>query len=731
MKKVSIIVPVYNTSEFLDDCISSIINQTYQELEILVVNDGSDESSSEKCKEIQDKDSRIKYFSLAQKSGVGAARNYGIKKSTGEYIYFLDSDDYLAEDGIEILVNSIKGRDIISGKMKKTNLSRSEVLEKDLNEDENELGYIPSLQGSESVNLDISDAYVYQKKRGEVFRNGSIIHRLIAKKFVEKYDLKFSEEITNYSDFSLIIPILVHNEEIPYQSSSVYFKRRRNDPISNPSISQLPIEQRISDFLTSYLILREKYQSDDVATAYLDNHLLEIYRKQIVTAFKNPENIDYLFDQLKKCIIKVDSKRIKSNGIILRREVNALKIGDIDKYKSISKNHHRLRYLKQAIRSRQKLYLYLYRTIFMRQPIKENLVVFESFLGKNYSDNPKHIYEYMVKNNYNCEYVWIFNETDKEIPGNAKQVKRSSLKYYYYLARAKYWVSNSRMPKQLNKREGNIYLQTWHGTPLKKLVFDMKDVHSANPNYKRDFYIQSRRWDYLVSPNKYSSEVFKSAFKYEEKLLEFGYPRNDILYTQNNASRIQELKKKLKIPANKKVILYAPTWRDNEYFGAGKYKFTLKLDLEKMNQQLGDEYVVVLRMHYFIANQLDISEFENFAYDLSKYDDIAELYLISDILITDYSSVFFDYANLKRPILFFTYDLELYQDTLRGFYFDIEKEAPGPLLKTTNQVIDSIHNVDELNVDYKERYQRFYDKFCSWDDGHASEKVVKKVFNKN
>src|SRR5699024_1567020 len=190
----------------------------------------------------------------------------------------------------------------------------------------------------------------------------------------------------------------------------------------------------------------------------------------------------------------------------------------------------------------------------------------------------------------------------------------------------------------------------------KKLVFDMDDIYSADPNYKRNFYEQSRRWDYLSSPNGYSSDIFKRSFLFDKEMLEFGYPRNDILYTRNNAKDIKKLKKKMNIPHDKKVILYAPTWRDDDFIARGKYNFSLKLDLQDMQKRLGDEYIVILRMHYFIANALDIEPFKGFAYDFSTYDDIAELYLISDILITDYSSVFFDYANLKRPILFFTYD---------------------------------------------------------------------------
>ena len=147
-----------------------------------------------------------------------------------------------------------------------------------------------------------------------------------------------------------------------------------------------------------------------------------------------------------------------------------------------------------------------------------------------------------------------------------------------------------------------------------------------------------------------------------------------------------------------------------------------------MKEELGKEYVILLRTHYFIADALDVTGLEDFAYNLSKYDDISELYLISDILITDYSSVFFDYANLKRPMLFFTYDLEKYRDVLRGFYIDIEEELPGPLLYTSEEIIDSIKNIDKITKKYSERYEQFYEKFCGLEEGNASEKVARAVF---
>src|SRR5699024_9894168 len=285
-------------------------------------------------------------------------------------------------------------------------------------------------------------------------------------------------------------------------------------------------------------------------------------------------------------------------------------------------------------------------------------------------------------------------------------------------------VVNARLPLFYQKRDDVKYLQTWHGTPLKRLGGDIEEVHMPGTNtekYKINFYNESRKWDYLVSPNAYSSQILSRAFWFDQTLLEYGYPRNDILYTKDNPQDIADLKQKF--------ILSCPTWRDDEYYSKGNYSFELKLNLDQMQKELGDEYVIILRMHYQIASEIDISGYEGFVYDYSLYSDIGELYLVSNLLITDYSSVFFDYANLKRLILFYTYDLEKYSSQLRGFYLDMNTELPGPLLHSTDEIISNIKDIDELNQTYQKRYEAFYQRFCEWEDGKASQQTIETVFN--
>lgn len=376
--------------------------------------------------------------------------------------------------------------------------------------------------------------------------------------------------------------------------------------------------------------------------------------------------------------------------------------------------------------------LLLYR-LFQKLPIQKNLVLFESFLGRGYSDNPKALYQTLKRQRPELTLVWIFaKEPTADVKASCPNwVLRNSPKYYYYMARARYWIFNTRQPLSLKKRRATTYLQTWHGTPLKRLGLDMEEVHMAGTTteqYKKNFYQQAQEWDYLLSPNTYSSEIFKRAFGFSGTLLESGYPRNDLLYAPDRNQQAETIKRKLDVPPNKKVILYAPTWRDDEFVTKGQYRFNLQLDLQQMQERLGQDYIVLLRMHYLIAEHLDLDAYAGFAYDVSSYGDIAELYLISDLLITDYSSVFFDFAHLNRPMLFFTYDLEKYASVLRGFYFDFEAVVPGPLLTESNQVIDYIEDIETQSKQYADKYKVFQEQFCGLDDGKASQRVIETLF---
>jgi len=373
----------------------------------------------------------------------------------------------------------------------------------------------------------------------------------------------------------------------------------------------------------------------------------------------------------------------------------------------------------------------LYRIMSYVLPVKSNVIVFEAYTGRNYSGNVRAIYENMVKKGLDNKYklVWSMQNPEVIIPGNVTIVKRTRLKYLYYMAVAKVWISDSRMPLWLRKRKKCKFIQTWHGTPLKQLALDMKQVNMAESGgldkFRASYKKNSVMWDYLISQNSFSTAIFRSCFAYDKDILEIGYPRNDVLISSNKEADIIELKKKYDLPLDKRIILYAPTWRDDQYYGKDSYKFNTPMEFDKMRDCLGEKYCLIVKLHHLISDSVDWKAYEGFIYDCNGCQDIAELFLISDMLITDYSSVMFDYSILKRPIIFFTYDLEHYKNNLHDFYFDFLGTAPGPVVETTKDLIEAIDCYDADS--WKELYDAFNRTYNHADCGNASDMVVELI----
>ena len=287
------------------------------------------------------------------------------------------------------------------------------------------------------------------------------------------------------------------------------------------------------------------------------------------------------------------------------------------------------------------------------------------------------------------------------------------------MATSKYFVNNVNFMESFKKRKKQVEVQTMHGTPLKTLGLDVPG-ELPTEEARQKFIKKCSRWDYLVVQSSKAESITSSCYAFKKEFLKTGYPRNDVLFAKNNEKDITDIKKKLGISPEKKVIMYAPTWRVRN-------QFNMKIDIQELKKQIQDDYVLMLRIHPFAVKGLKEDLLDEFVINVSNYPSVEELYLASDIVITDYSSVMFDYAILNRPMLFFTYDLEDYRDTLRGFNFDFVAEAPGPLLKTSDEVIQSIVNIDKVAQEHDEALQKFRKKFCEYEKGTASEQIFQRV----
>ncbi|XVQ12242.1 bifunctional glycosyltransferase/CDP-glycerol:glycerophosphate glycerophosphotransferase [Spirillospora sp. CA-255316] len=374
---------------------------------------------------------------------------------------------------------------------------------------------------------------------------------------------------------------------------------------------------------------------------------------------------------------------------------------------------------------------------YLAEPLRE-VALFESFRGRQYSDSPRAIFEELARRRPGLEYVWITKDGQFEPPEGVRSVLYGSREHFRTVAQARFLVGNDPMPEWMRKREGQFYVQTWHGTPLKRIGYDIERPQFKNAqDYLRRFSADVAQWDVLVSPNPFSTPIMQRAFRYDGEVLESGYPRNDLL-ARGDAARATRVRSLLGIAEGKRVVLYAPTWRDDQA-KAGGYRMELQLDLAAAREALGEDHVLLVRGHFNLGGGVEGTDGE-FAIDVSRYPDIADLYLIADVMITDYSSVMFDFAVTGRPQLFFTYDLERYRDQLRGFYFDFEIEAPGPLCRTSPELVEAIRAVsfqppvgdpprsrEPVAAAYADRYQAFREKFCAWDDGGAAARVVDRM----
>jgi CDP-glycerol glycerophosphotransferase len=356
-------------------------------------------------------------------------------------------------------------------------------------------------------------------------------------------------------------------------------------------------------------------------------------------------------------------------------------------------------------------------------------VLIESYESRAYGDNARAVLEELARRETGLRCRWVVVDGQTELPPGVEAVNRASREYYEALARSKYvLVPNYRpLSSWLETPKDQILVQTWHGAPYKQIALDNQRGQAfGSRQYVDMLKRESARWDYLLSPNPPSTPILRKAFAYDGEMLETGYPRTDVFYSPDREARAAAVREKLQLPEGKKVVLYAPTMRDDHNYGGSRYSLDLRIDLRKARAELGDDHVLLVRRHAKVVDTVLAAD-GDFARDVSLWPDVNELLLATDVLVTDYSSLMFDFANTRRPMLFFTYDLEDYAGRLRGLYFDPAR-MPGPHLPTSDALVEAIRDVDALHEAHADKYRAFTDDFCAWDDGGAAARFVDRVF---
>ncbi|MFD5078492.1 CDP-glycerol glycerophosphotransferase family protein [Streptomyces sp. NPDC058371] len=376
--------------------------------------------------------------------------------------------------------------------------------------------------------------------------------------------------------------------------------------------------------------------------------------------------------------------------------------------------------------------LRLYHEVFTRLPVKKGLVVFESHLGRQYSDSPRAIYEEMRRQGLDFEAVWSYAGSPDGFPADATLVRRWSLPYLKALARAEFWVDNQSYPLKLTKRPETTYLQTWHGSALKRMGFDEPEWKLRTRTEQDEQQRTLDRFDRFLIRSEHDVRTLARAFRLQEKtLLRVGYPRNDALVQakerEERSGRRERgpLAAELGIPEDRTVLLYAPTFRQR---GGRQRRFELPFDVQRFADTYGDRYVLLVRSHYLNHVVLPPSV-RGRVIDVTAHHDMTPLLALADGLITDYSSVMFDYALLDRPMFFFVYDYEEYVHEGRGTYFDLLERAPGPVVRTEDELHAALGSLDEQIVKYAAARERFVADFGEYDKGTAARGIVDQFFS--
>ncbi|XUN46707.1 CDP-glycerol glycerophosphotransferase family protein [Streptomyces lividans] len=359
----------------------------------------------------------------------------------------------------------------------------------------------------------------------------------------------------------------------------------------------------------------------------------------------------------------------------------------------------------------------------LRLPLDDNLALFSAYWSRGVSCNPAAIDAELARLAPGMRRVWAVHADHADrVPKGVRVVRVGSREYWTALARAKYLVNNVNFADSVVKREGQIHVQTHHGTPLKTMGLDQQKYPASTDMDFEKLLERCDRWDYSISSNRFSTVIWERVYPCSYATLETGYPRNDVLVNAT-AEDVRAARAALGLADGTKAFLYMPTHRE---YQPG---FTSALDPARFARELGPDVTLLVRGHYFYGDSPQTAALRRTGriVDVSGHSRVEDLYLAADALITDYSSAMFDYAVLDRPIVSYVPDWDVYS-AVRGTYFDLLQEPPGAVATTQTELLGLLTSGTYDTPETTKRRDGFRRRFCEFDDGRAAERVVRRVF---
>ncbi|GAA2091388.1 bifunctional glycosyltransferase/CDP-glycerol:glycerophosphate glycerophosphotransferase [Streptomyces albiaxialis] len=714
MPRFSVVVPAFQVQGYVRECLDSVLSQPFGDLEVIGVDDCSPDGSGRILDEYAARDPRVRVLHLPQNAGLGRARNTGVAHATGEYLLFLDSDDTLLPGSLAAIDRHLRA------------CGDPDVLVFD-HQRSYWWGEIRPSMFAEQLAATGTQTYTVAERPDLLTLFHVAWNKAYRRDFYLREGLAFEPGL--YEDAPLANEAMIcarsigclarvcvdyrqryqgaitrspgrrHFDIFPqYASLFAFLDRRPGLEAHRP----LLFERMISHYL--FCLRRTERVRPADRRAYFRRAVAD-YRRHVPPGFRPPSGAARDFRLLARGSYALFAAREGARRAAGRARRRYGRLRSV-----LGRHVHRAYYAFQR-----------------RLPLRPDLAVYSAYWDRGVACNPAAVHAKARELAPHIKGVWVVRPgAAASLPPGTDHVRPRSRRYWQLLARATYFVNNVNFPDHLVKRPGQRHVMTHHGTPLKSMGLDQQPYPAAAA--RTDFAGMLRRadrWDFSVTSNPHSAEVWDRVFPCRYEDLPAGYPRNDRLATAT-PEETARMRARLGIPEGRTALLYAPTMRDY------RRGYVPRLDLERLCAALGEEWTVLVRTHYYYGRDRTLRELHDrgLVTDVSRHPSVEDLCLASDALVTDYSSLMFDYAVLDRPVVIHAPDWETYRDS-RGVTFDLLSgrpgETPGATARTEDELAGVFLSGAWRGPEAEELRSAFRARFCPYDDGRAAERVVRRV----
>ncbi|MFF5189056.1 CDP-glycerol glycerophosphotransferase family protein [Streptomyces sp. NPDC000345] len=704
MPRFSIIVPSHGVAGRLSLALDSVLAQSFGDFELIPVCDAPDTPAAAVAAGYAERDARVTPVHSPPSAGLAGARNTGMRAATGGYLLFLDGDDTLAPGALTALDTRLTATgdvDVLYFEHERTPWWEGEPTNP----------AAPLLARAPKGACPPAEAPLVT---GVQLPAWSAAYR---RSFLGEQRLAFPEGHFTDVGFGGLVTLSAGRIAVLRHVVVRHLLRRQGSRLNLPGEHHTELLDRAELVLTRAAELG--LPTDRLGPLF--EQLFTLVLKTAAHPARLPGRCRRAFFRRAGRLYRLHRPAgFRRPGGSLGVQHRLLAAGAYTAFRALRGANQKASAAAQRVPRPRGLRTRLFYGRRLRRRIDPGLAVYCAYWGRGYACNPAAIHAKAAELAPHIRSVFLVEPDQAHaMPEGIDHAVIGSRRYWDVLARAKYLVNNANFAEGVVKREGSVHVQTQHGTPLKKMGVDQSTypVTAAATGSFTKLLGRVDRWDYNLSSNTHSTQMWERAFPGRYEHLEYGYPRNDVFYTAT-ARDVARVRRELGVPEGKTAVLYAPTHRDHQT------GFETGLDLEAFCEAAGEDLVVLLRAHYFYDR--GPSRGTGRIIDVTGHRSSEDVCLAADVLVTDYSSIMFDYANLDRPIVVYADDWDVYTET-RGVYFDLMAAPPGPVARTPQELARVFRDGAYASAGSQALRAAFRARFCQFDDGRAAERVVRRV----